>query len=323
MPFGIKLNNSGNKRVIGSDTTVPRFVGKYTRTTWSIDDRTGKHLAFTVNCPELPLCFINVPTGKAASVGKISGSAGSWVVTILVPFQVINPNQVTLYAFSGGYTTESSGGYGIKIKKSSGEVAFDTGYKHLMLRKALYSKDRGSINLVDWPGEGITKPAIMCNTWGSGFYHSNYLATSLLLFFGSWIGQGVAVFFTHFKDHIFMYSDGFGIISFNTLDSYPGWSGTCGVDWDLKRNGSVISCSSSLQNGDQYVLRTSVFDTNKNLTAYTWGGPTGDKSHLDGCSGDPFGVIGSPWSPAGITYGAYPPVAGAYDVFVINGADYD
>ena len=323
MPFGIKLNNSGNKRVIGSDTTVPRFVGKYTRTTWSIDDRTGKHLAFTVNCPELPLCFINVPTGKAASVGKISGSAGSWVVTILVPFQVINPNQVTLYAFSGGYTTESSGGYGIKIKKSSGEVAFDTGYKHLMLRKALYSKDRGSINLVDWPGEGITKPAIMCNTWGSGFYNSGYIATDYIVYFGGLTPTQATVFFSHWKDHIFMFSDGFGIISFSTLDNYPGWSGTCGVDWDFYRNSSIISCSATKQLGDQYLLRTSTYLANKNLTAYAWGGNAGDKSHLDSCVGDPLGGVGYPFNPVGIAYGAYPPVAGAYDVFVINGADYD
>jgi len=322
MSFGIKLNNSGNKRVIGSDTTVPRFVGKYTRTTWSLDDRTGKHLVFSVSCPDMPLCFINTPAGKAASVGKISGSAGSWSVDILVPYQTISPSDVTMYAFSGGYTTESSSGYGIKIKKSSGEVAFDTGYKHLMLRKAFYGKDRASSTTVNWTTEGIVKPAIMCNTWGSGFSHTNYIVTDLLNYFGTWLGVGVAVFFTHWKDHVHMFSDGFAISSYFTMESWPGWTYTCGLDWDYFRNGSIMSCSGPWQWGDKYTLRNSVFTVSKNLTAYAWGGPSGDKSHLDGCSGDPYGVVGSPWSPAGIDYYSVPPSTGAYDVFVIDGDDY-
>jgi len=321
--FGISLNNSGNKRVIGSDTTVPRFVGKYNRDTWSVDDRTGKHLVFSVNCPEMPLCFINTPAGKAASVGKITGSSGAWSVYILVPYQTIDPDDVTMYAFSGGYTTESTSGYGIKIKKSSGEVAFDTGYKHVMLRKVFYGKDRGSTTVFDWPVEGISKPAIMCNTWGSGFVNSGYLITQQLLYLiGGWQPFGAAVFFVHWKDQVHMFSDGFAISSYYTLEGYPGWSGTCGVDWDYYRDGSIMSCSGPWQVGDMYKLRDSTFTTNKNLTAYSWGGPSGDKSHTDGCSGYS-GVFGSPWNPPGIDYYSVPPSTGAYDVFVIDGDDYD
>jgi hypothetical protein len=322
--FGISLNNSGNKRVIGSDTTVPRFVGKYNRDTWSVDDRTGKHLVFSVNCPEMPLCFINTPAGKAASVGKITGSSGAWSVYILVPYQTIDPDDVTMYAFSGGYTTESASGYGIKIKKSSGEVAFDTGYKHVMLRKVFYGKDRGSTTVFDWPVEGIIKPSIMCNTWGSGYNYSSYIPTKYILFpIGGWLAMNMAVFFTHWKDHIHMFSDGFAISSYTTLEGYPGWTGVCGVDWDYTRSGAAISCSGPFSIADQYNVHLSVFNTNKALTAYTWGSPTGDKDHTDVCVGDPTGVVGSPWSPTGIDYYSVPPSAGAYDIFIIDGDDYD
>jgi hypothetical protein len=317
MSFGIKLNNSGNKRVIGSDTTVPRFVGKYNRSTWSVDNETGKHLVFTVNCPEMPLCFLNVPNNKAVSVRKISGSTGSWSVDIIIPEQVISPGDVTLYAFSGGYTTESSGGYGIKIKKSDGEVAFDTGYKHVMIRKAFYGKARSTTTAVNWSTEGISKPAFLCNLWGSGFLYSLIVSRYLWLpMFGFWMPTNITVFLHHRKDHIFTSSTGFSIQEFITREPSPGTAIICGTNWELYSGGVLQSCSGT---GDEFKMVASEVAAWKDSSEFGWGAE-GIYSMTNACVGDPAATISTGFNPTGITYISIPT---SYDVFIIDGADYD
>jgi hypothetical protein len=312
--FGISLNNSGNKRVIGSDTTVPRFVGEFNRTTWSVDDTTGKHLVFSVTCPEMPLCFLNTPVDKAVSVRKISGASPNWTVDILVPEQVIDPDDVTMYAFSGGYTTESSSGYGIKIKKSSGEVAFDTGYKHVMIKKAFYGKSRGSTTAVNWSTEGIGKPAFMCNLWGSGYLHS-LIVSRYIAFFGSWFPTNITVFLHHLKDHIYTSSTGFSISEFITREAPPGTAITCGTNWELLLSGVVQPCTGS---GDEFRMMAAEVQAWKDSSEFGWGAE-GIYSMTDSCVGDPSATPAAGFNPTGITYSTIP---SSYDVFVIDGDDY-
>jgi hypothetical protein len=315
MSFGLALNNTGNKRVIGSDTTVPRFVGKYTRTTWSVDNETGKHLVFTVNCPEMPLCFIRTPNSNAASVRKITGTSPNWSVDILVPFQTISPSDITLYIFSGGYTTESTSGYGIKIKKSDGEVAFDSEYKHVMIRKAYYGKARGSTTAENWSTEVISKPAFLCNLWGSGYTYSLIVSRYIWTIFGWW-PTNITVFLHHIKDHIYTSSTGFSISEFVTRDAPPSTAITCGTNWELLLNGVVQSCSGA---GDEFRMMQAEVDAWVDNSEFGWGAE-GIYSMTDSCVGDPAATISSGFNPIGIAYATIP---SSYDVFVIDGADYD
>jgi hypothetical protein len=312
--FGISLNNSGNKRVIGSDTTVPRFVGEFNRTTWSVDDTTGKHLVFSVSCPEMPLCFLNTPNSNAVSVRKISGTSPNWTVDILVPEQVIDPDDVTMYAFSGGYTTESTSGYGIKIKKSGGEVAFDTGYKHVMIKKAFYGKSRGTTTAVNWTTEGISKPAFMCNLWGSGYLYS-LIVSRYIAYFGSWLPTNITVFLHHRKDHIYTSSTGFSISEFVTREPSPGTSIVCGTNWELLLSGVVQPCTGS---GDVLRMMAAEVQAWKDSSEFAWGAE-GIYSMTDSCVGDPSASPAAGFSPTGITYATIP---SSYDVFVIDGDDY-
>ena len=316
MTYGLKLNNLGNKRVIGSDTTVPRFVGKYNRTTWSVDNETGTHLIFSVTCPEMPLCFIHTPNNAAASVRKISGSSPNWSVDILVPFQTINPDDVILYVFSGGYTTESTSGYGIRIKKTNGEIAFDSGYKPVMVRKAYYGKTRGSTTAENWATAGINKPAFLCNLWGSGYTYSLICTRYVWGYSLGWIPTNLTVFLHHLKDHIYTSSTGFSIPGFVTRDSSPGTNTECGTNWELLLDGEVQSCDGS---GDEFRMVQSEIDAWVDSSEFGWGAE-GIYSMTDSCVGDPSATISAGFNPVGITYATIP---SSYDVFVIDGADYD
>lgn len=318
MSYGLKLNNTGNKRVIGSDTTVPRFVGKYSRTTWSVDDKTGTHLVFSVTCPEMPLCFIHTPNNKAASVRKISGTSPNWSVDILVPFQTISPSDVILYAFSGGYTTESTSGYGIKIKKSDGEVAFDSEYEHVMIRKAYYGKTRGSTTTENWSNEGISKPAFLCNLWGSGFANSGIIVSRYqwLSLFGFWLPSNITVFLHHLKDHIYTSSTGFSISEYFTRDLPPSETAVCDI-YDLYYQGVLKDCATEA--GDELLMKQSILDQWLDSSEFGWGAE-GVYSMTDSCVGDPSATVSTGFNPVGITYSTIP---SSYDVFVIDGADYD
>jgi hypothetical protein len=155
MAHGLFINNSNGKRVIGSDTVSPRFIGKFSVA--AIDapssDLFGDFLKFSVTCPGKPQPFLFVPVGYSASVNRIIKTGPTaYDIFVFIPFcntpgtciaEVQGPgipapaplgpitlSDITLYLFSDENTIETGVGYGMKIKKADGEVAFDTGFSH-------------------------------------------------------------------------------------------------------------------------------------------------------------------------------------------------
>lgn len=149
MPYGLYLDNQNGKRVIGSDTVAPRFIGKYTRSALDETGRFGDYLVFPVTCNGKPMAFVHAPTGYAASVTRvIQKTSTTYDIYVYIPIYSQNLgltySDVELYLFSDGNYTSSSSGYGIQIFKSDGEVAYDTGYSHLKV------KVYGSQTLNNW-----------------------------------------------------------------------------------------------------------------------------------------------------------------------------
>ena len=142
MPYGLALNNVNGNRVIGSDSVVPRFVGKYTETTLDINNNYGDFLKYSVTCPGKPMCFLHVPIGYSASVNRvIETSTDNYDVFVYIPYATtaVTYGDIHLYVFSDGYTTTSTG-YGMRVKKADGEVAYDTGYSHASIKLVLYQE---------------------------------------------------------------------------------------------------------------------------------------------------------------------------------------
>jgi hypothetical protein len=141
MSYGLALNNSNGKRVIGSDTVLPRFVAKYTETTLDINNNYGDFLKYAVVCDGKPMCFLHVPVGFSASVNRvIETSTGNYDVFVYIPYTTttVTYGDIHLYVFTDGNTTSSTSGYGMTIKKADGEVAYDTGYSHASIKHVLY-----------------------------------------------------------------------------------------------------------------------------------------------------------------------------------------
>jgi hypothetical protein len=137
MPYGIALDNSNGKRVIGSDTVLPRFIGKYTESALGVTSNYGDFLKFSVICDGKPMCFLHVPIGYAASINRIvTTSTNHYDVYVYIPdsSSAMTFSDIVLYLFSDGQTTSTTSGYGINIKKADDEVAYDTGYGHAKIQ---------------------------------------------------------------------------------------------------------------------------------------------------------------------------------------------
>ena len=253
----------------------------------------------------MPLCFVNTTVGQAASVRKISGTGTNWEVDILVGYeQSVSPSDITLYIFSGGYTTTSSSGFGMKIRKSNGEVSFDSGFKHVNLKKAYYSHARGTATAVDWAAEGISKPAFMCNLFGGGFQYYGITISRYewLSMFGFWLPTNLSICLYNWKDHIQLTNTGFSVIGIKTMPTPTSYSG-----------------ANYTFSGTTATLNPTIFASWIDNAEFVWG-TGGNYALTDSCVGDPTSTISSGFSPVGIYYATWP---GSYDVFVIDGAEYD
>ena len=314
MTYGIQLENAGGKRVIGSDTTVPRFVGKYSRTTWSSTSSSGHRLTYTVACPSLPLCFLHVGA-QAARVSTISGTSGSWTVEVLVAYQTgMAPNDITMYVFSAGYTSQSSG-HGIRVKKSDGEVAFDTGYDQLQIKKSFFGHGRGSSTTVNWAAEGVSKPAFMGNLFAD-YSQVWFGITKYWYFLSAWLPTMWNLYHLPMADFFKADATGFGVLLFyvNDLPTIPAYS-----DYTIS-----LPPGAALY---EALLSTTIQNEWIDRAEYTYGS-NGTYLFNDPCVGSSCFVtscLPANWSLATVT--GVPllilPPSNSYDIFVIDGADYD
>jgi len=306
MSFGIRLDNDGDKRVIGGDTVVPRFVGKFTTSSWTIDDNRGKQVTWSVTCPNMPLVFVHTNDGHIAFVKKITGSSPNWEVTVqLATSTSPSPSDVTAYIFSSGYTTGSTSGYGFQVKKSNGEYVFDSGYDQLQIKDVFTGVSRagGSGNFTN-----ISKPAFMSPLFGEGFtYFLIYYRWFYSPFFG-WIPSNVDITHIYWADSILTSSGSFTIQDYFMTD-------TSGLTW----NHPLSTTYYSQPTPDSAVLKNQYWQPWLDNAEYIWG-PEGTYSLTDSCVGDPSATLSS-YTPSH-TMGVVPS-SGTYDVFMIDGADYD
>ena len=136
MGFGLYLNNVSGKRVIGSDTVAPRFIGKYNQSALNITSNYGDFLKYSVTCPGKPIAYLYIPFGYAASVHSIiKTAADNYDIYVYIPAYSagLNYSDIDLYLFSDGNTIESTG-YGLRLKKRDGEIAYDSGFSHAVAK---------------------------------------------------------------------------------------------------------------------------------------------------------------------------------------------
>ena len=312
MTYGLFLNNSVGKRTLGVDTSVPRFVGKFQSTSWSVNNRTGKRLIFSVTCPKTPLCFLSVPAGRAAKVSRISGTAPYWTVEVLCPYSTGQlPQDIEMYVFSTGYTSTSAGSYGMSIKRSNGEVAFDTGFKHLVLEGG-YGFPRGSVIDSSTIETGISKPAYFFNAFGQQLL-SLFTISRFLYVFGTWLPVEFNLHVYHMDDAFSRSNNGQIVISPFLVNDIATVSN--------QPNYQVISGAAVLVNINDYV----------DPSLYTWGAYSPDSiPYTSPCVGDPYCQVASclpanfavNFFPNGINTGIVP-ASGVYTVLQIDGALYD
>jgi hypothetical protein len=313
--YGLRLDNQGGKRVIGADTSVPRFVGKFSRSTWSSSGQTGYRLVFSMTCPQMPLCFVYQVPGRISKVLRVNGSGTNWTVVVLCHYVAgMSPSDYTLYAFSAGYTTQSASGYGMRIKKASGEVAFDTGYKMLQIRKSYYGHGSDVSTSINWAASGVSKPAFMGNLYGDGFLSYMLISRYTWAFFFGWFPTNVAIHQYRLSAGVKTTSAGFDVNAW--LANAPAVT-LQNSDWVITDPGGGVAPYAT--------LNATKHQDWINKAEYVWGSG-GQYSLVDGCVGCPAcpvsafanGIFNVP----GITY-ANVPASGTYDLFWIDGADYD
>jgi len=135
MSVGIYLNNNNGKRVIGSDTEVPRFIGKYTKSALDTTSNYGDYMIFSVTCPGKPLPHLYTPIGAPAGIRRIVQTGPeAYDIYVFVPYYFtangFSLSDIQLYLFSGDNTVASTSGMGMQSFKADGTVAYDSGFKH-------------------------------------------------------------------------------------------------------------------------------------------------------------------------------------------------
>lgn len=223
MAYGLKFINDDGVRVVGVNEDNLKFIGKYT--SYSVNTYGNDlcyYLTFTVTSTEKPICYLYVPFDTVGSCSGASatnstdcligggnwswsgsdrrlcaihaivqGSGNSWTVYVKSGFRGY-PSSATLYCFNLVGNTPSTDLYGVRVWKSNGDLAYDSGFEPLKCKVGAETYSGAPSGALDisynqfssgtWATRGIDKPAfgasthdINCQAWTFfGYYYLRY-----------------------------------------------------------------------------------------------------------------------------------------------------